>query len=455
MDSSIKGVDSGGSKLHKSSNSSSKILLSILNVKLSSKSNKGFDIVTSKDLEIELELPKGSSDILGIGTGSLVGKLSISLGLKSISVSPIERVSICSPKGGRLKSLELFFGTLDSENKVLYKFDSKTISIATDYFSEANRILNYSDDMYKGRLPNDQDIAIVRPYYDIKNEHLMKEASILAQLEHENLFNLLGYCIEGMKVLLVYEFAPTASLDDLLYDSTCTLLDWNKRYKIILGVARVLVYLHKHAPLEIIHCNVQPGSVLLDKSLNPKLSGFMWARATNDTNCIDDDHCGGTYCTCGSEIMAPEYIRENILSNKVDVFSFGLLVLETISGRRTISCYGSKANRMLNYHIWRNWLKGTPSNIIDPRINVDSCSMTRFIEIGLLCIQEDAADRPTMEQVVDILLEKSYVALLIPKVPAWVISEYSNDTSSDDISSNDDDYDSVAVEEFALELGPR
>nr|GEU59364.1 kinase-like domain-containing protein [Tanacetum cinerariifolium] len=107
------------------------------------------------------------------------------------------------------------------------------------------------------------------------------------------------------------------------------------------------------------------------------------------------------------------------------------------------------------FKVWRNWLKGTPSNIIDPRINVDSSSMIRFIEIGLLCIQEDAADRPTMEQVVDMLLDNSSAALLIPKIPAWVISEESNDTSSDNVTSNHDDYDSVAVEEFALELGPR
>ncbi|GKE67076.1 serine-threonine/tyrosine-protein kinase catalytic domain-containing protein, partial [Tanacetum coccineum] len=149
-------------------------------------------------------------------------------------------------------------------------------------------------------------------------------------------------------------------------------------------------------------------------------------------------------------IMAPEYLRENIVSNKVDVFSFGQLVLETISGGIT---YGlvSNAYRNLNYQVWRNWLEGTPSNIIDPRINVDSSSITRFIEIGLLCIQEDAADRPTMEQVVDMLLYNSPVSLLIPKVPAWVISEISNDISSDDISSNHGDYDSVAVEE----LGPR
>ncbi|GJR01531.1 serine-threonine/tyrosine-protein kinase catalytic domain-containing protein [Tanacetum coccineum] len=350
--------------------------------------------------------------------------------------------------GGHLKSLELFFDTLGNENKVLYKFDSETICIATNNFSDRNEILDIHTRTYKGRLSNGQVISIVRPYDDSMNSQFMKEASIVIQLEHGNLVNLLGYCIEGTKVL-VYEDAPNGSLGgNLLYG---TFLDWNKRYKIILGVARVLVYLHKHAPLEIIHCNVEPINVLLDRSLNPKLSDFRWARAINDTNYIEDDHRCGTYCKCGrSGIMAPEYLRENIVSNKVDVFSFGQLVLETISGGIT---YGlvSNAYRNLNYQVWRNWLEGTPSNIIDPRINVDSSSITRFIEIGLLCIQEDAADRPTMEQVVDMLLYNSPVSLLIPKVPAWVISEISNDISSDDISSNHGDYDSVAVEE----LGPR
>ncbi|GJZ04216.1 serine-threonine/tyrosine-protein kinase catalytic domain-containing protein [Tanacetum coccineum] len=401
--------------------------------------------------------------------------------------------------GEHLKSLELFFDTLGNENKVLNKFDSETISIATDDFSYKNIVFNLGDTYtYKGRLPNDQYIAIVRSYNDSMNGQFMKEASILSQLEHENLCSLLGYCIKGTEVLLVYEYAPIGSLGKFVYGINfhfslyisyevtrsreglrartmvcnhcplqglrlfskfhlsyarddiighqscsrglclhdypeCTLLDWNKRYKIILGVARVLVYLHKHASLEIIHCSVQPRNVLLDRSLDPKLSNYRCGR---------------------SEFMAPEYVRENILSNKVDVFSFGLLVLETISGGE-IYGYVSEKNRNLDYQVWRNWLEGTPSNIIDSRIYVDSSSMTRFIQIGLLCIQEDAADRPTMEQVVDMLLDESSVALLIPKVPAWVISEDSDTTSSEDISSNHYDYDSVAVEEFELELGPR
>nr|GEU59362.1 serine-threonine/tyrosine-protein kinase catalytic domain-containing protein [Tanacetum cinerariifolium] len=195
--------------------------------------------------------------------------------------------------GGHLESLELFFDTLGNGNKVLYKFDSKTISIATDDFSYRNKTVNLNGTYtYKGRLPNGQVIAVVRPYGNRMTSQLMGEASILVQLEHENLVNLLGYCIK--EVFLVYEYAPNGSLGNLLYDSRRTILDWNIRYKIILGVARVLVYLHKHAPLEIIHCNVQPWNVLLDRSLNPKLSDFRWARAINDTNNIEDNHSCGT-----------------------------------------------------------------------------------------------------------------------------------------------------------------
>ncbi|PWA72661.1 serine-threonine/tyrosine-protein kinase catalytic domain-containing protein [Artemisia annua] len=126
--------------------------------------------------------------------------------------------------GGHLKSLELFFDTLGNENKVLYKFDYETICIATDYFSEENRILEYSDHMYKGTLPNGQVIAIVLPYNDSMNDsQFMKEVSIRVQLEHDNLVNLLGYCItEGTEVFLVYEYAPHGSLGKLLYGTMPT-----------------------------------------------------------------------------------------------------------------------------------------------------------------------------------------------------------------------------------------
>ncbi|GJZ85131.1 serine-threonine/tyrosine-protein kinase catalytic domain-containing protein [Tanacetum coccineum] len=238
--------------------------------------------------------PAGGMTIFGrkihLGNASLIEDGRGEVEEKATSIFP----STGENSGGQLKSLELFFDTLGNENKVLYKFDFETISIATDDFTYGYENL-YIDDTrtYKATLPNGQVIAIVRPYDDSMNSQFMNEASILIQLEHENLVNLLGYCFEGTEVLLVYEYAPIGSLGKFVYDSTDsrqTILDWDTRYKIILGVARVLVYLHKHAPLEIVHCNVQPGNILLDRSLNPKLSDFRWARAINDTNYIESEH---------------------------------------------------------------------------------------------------------------------------------------------------------------------
>ncbi|KAF5787823.1 putative protein kinase RLK-Pelle-DLSV family [Helianthus annuus] len=140
----------------------------------------------------------------------------------------------------------------------------------------------------------------------------------------------------------------------------CNLLDWNKRYKIILGVAKVLLYLHRHAPIRIIHGDIKSANILLDESFDLKLSGFGLATTVNEADCIHVDMLRG-------------------------------------------SIVGMVARR--------NWWEGTLSNIIDPRIDIDSFFMTKFVKIGLLCVQENATFRPTMEEVVDMLLGTSSPAL--------------------------------------------
>ncbi|KAI3788907.1 hypothetical protein L2E82_01688 [Cichorium intybus] len=163
--------------------------------------------------------------------------------------------------GWSKRSLELYFGTIGGENKILRRFDLGTINVATYNFSENNKVSGWEDgSMYKGRLQNGLDILITRYDSISRSQDYKNEVALLVKLEHENLLKLFGYSIEETQVFLVYEFALYSSLDRMLFDPECTLLDWNKRNKILLGVARALLYLHQH---DIIHGNVTPGNILL------------------------------------------------------------------------------------------------------------------------------------------------------------------------------------------------
>ncbi|KAL7613334.1 probable kinase CHARK isoform X1 [Lactuca sativa] len=306
--------------------------------------------------------------------------------------------------GRRLNSLEFYFDTVGGENRILRRFEFKTINVATENFAKDNRMLRCSlaPFMYKGKLQNGRGISIARiGCQDYKNE-----VSLMVKLEHENLLPLIGYSIEGKKVYLVYDFAFCSNL----HLSIIGLLDWNKRKKVILGVARALLYLHQH---DVIHANVIPGNILLDESFHPKLSNLEFSRCLTTINEAVFVEMGTMWETL--EYIAPELHQANRLSAKADVYSFGVLVLETTIGCRMYNC--------LKRNVWKNWMEGTSSNILDPRIHGNPSSITRFIHIGLLCVQEDADNRPTMEEVVGMLTNSSSINLPIPKeyVPPWMI----------------------------------
>ncbi|KAJ0488409.1 putative protein kinase RLK-Pelle-CrRLK1L-1 family [Helianthus annuus] len=346
-----------------------------------------------------------------------------------------------------LKSLRYHLDTILGENHIFRRFDFDTIQVATENFSEANRVFQLRfNSMYKGRLQNGQDIAIAESFSNRFIENHMREASILVKCEHENLVKMLGYCFEGTKVFFIYEFATNASLHHLLHDPMCIQLEWNKLYRIILGVARGLVYLHKHAPIPIIHGNVRPGNILLDESFDPKLSDLRFATAVNETDCVHVNAVSGTL-----GYGAPEHLIYGVLSTKADVYSLGVLILDTMTGldQRSYAFRSTEYPSLLEY-VQRNWLEGTLSNTIDPRMDVDSNSITRFLEIGLLCVQQDSADRPTMEEVVAMLLGSSSLTLPVSKMRAMVTRERSSSSNAPV-----DDYDTSAVEEFISDLSPR
>ncbi|XP_031268738.1 putative receptor-like protein kinase At4g00960 [Pistacia vera] len=299
------------------------------------------------------------------------------------------------------------------------QFDFSTIKVATDNFSICNKLGEGGfGSVYKGRLLDGQDIAVKRLSRDSGQGDLefKNEVLLVAKLHHRNLVRLRGFCLEDKERLLIYEFVSNSSLDNFIFDPIKRLLlDWEKRYKIIGGIARGILYLHEDSRLRIIHRDLKASNILLDANMIPKISDFGMAKLFEvDQTRGDTSRIVGTF-----GYMSPEYVKYGHFSVKSDVFSFGVLVLEIISGQKNNSfCNGEEGEDLLTY-AWRNWKGGTALNMIDHTLRSHSSSeITRCIHVGLLCVQENEADRPTMTSVV-LMLTSNSVSLSVPSKPAF------------------------------------
>ncbi|PON85327.1 Cysteine rich receptor like kinase [Trema orientale] len=298
--------------------------------------------------------------------------------------------------------------------------DLASLNAATNYFSDANKLGQGGfGPVYKGLLKDGREVAVKRLSIGSEqgSEEFTNEVLLIMKLQHTNLVRLLGFCVDGEEKLLVYEYMPNNSLDVALFDQRMRAkLNWSTRLKIIDGIARGILYLHEDSRLRIIHRDLKASNILLDFDMNPKISDFGMARIfAGSEGEANTATIVGTY-----GYMAPEYAMEGLYSVKSDVYSFGVLLIEIITGKRNAGFHQTNCASSLVAYAWLLWNEEQVAELMDP-LAADSCDtdeFLRYLHIGLLCVQEDAYDRPSMSSVV-VMLKSESTTLCQPKRAAF------------------------------------
>ncbi|KAM4109786.1 hypothetical protein ACJW30_03G146100 [Castanea mollissima] len=310
----------------------------------------------------------------------------------------IVRENVLKRRGER-EQLGALLATVNN-SKLNYSYE--VLEKATNYFHHSNKLgQGGSGSVYKGVLPDGKVVAIKRLFFNTRQwvDHFFNEVNLISDIHHKNLVKLLGCSIAGPESLLVYEYVPNQSLHDYFSAKRkFQLLKWEVRYKIILGTAKGLAYLHEELEMRIIHRDIKLSNILLEEDFTAKIADFGLARLFPE----DKTHIStGIAGTLG--YMAPEYVIRGMLTEKADVYSFGVLVIEVLSGKRNnnFSQYSYSILQMA----WNLYGIGRVCEAVDPALEgqFQEEEASRLLQIGLLCVQASAELRPSMSTVVKML----------------------------------------------------
>ncbi|KAK0599605.1 hypothetical protein LWI29_006871 [Acer saccharum] len=330
------------------------------------------------------------------------GKGTVSIPVKGVYGPLISAISVTP----NLKGLGLHTGS----------FTLRQIKAATNSFNPENKIGEGGfGPVYKGRLADDSVIAVKQLSSKSKqgNREFVNEIGMISALQHPHLVKLYGCCIEGNQLLLVYEYLENNSLARALFGPKehQLNLDWPTRHKICVGIARGLAYLHEESRLKIVHRDIKATNVLLDKDLNPKISDFGLAKLDEEDNTHISTRVAGTF-----GYMAPEYAMRGYLTDKADVYSFGIVALEIVSGRSNTT-YRQKEDAFYLLD-WALVLKdeGKLMELVDPKLgsSFNEKEVMVMINVALLCSDVSPTVRPLMSTVVSMLEGRAAVQDFVP-----------------------------------------
>ncbi|TQD87140.1 hypothetical protein C1H46_027280 [Malus baccata] len=300
------------------------------------------------------------------------------------------------------------------DSLVLYKH--RDLRRATNNFSQKLGEGAFGS-VFKGMLPNSTAIAVKELKSMNQGEKQFRaEVGTIGVIQHINLIRMRGFCANASKRFLVYDYMPNGSLQSLLLQKNPIILDWKARYHIAVGIARGLAYLHEECRDCIIHCDVKPENILLDSEYSPKLADFGLAKLLGR-------HHSRVLTTMRGTVgyLAPEWFSGEAITPKADVFSYGMLLIEVISGRRNREGLDDGVEYFRPYWVANAVNKGEDLfALLDCRLEgqADGDELSRACKVACWCIQEDEKDRPTMKQVVRILEGVSDIG--VPPVPQFL-----------------------------------